>query len=267
MLLFPKLAFIHRRLWQRDGIYRAALLLGPAAFVGILAAISLKEGIRALGGADVQSSSPAWAAPQRADTWDTNDDQAHGVQPTLPLPATTASGELSSYIPGWRATINELEFGQSLNVSIKRDPLSGFTYGGPTIDMARLLAEGPKSSLFVGVGSAFLAVKVAGIYTLSLKFERPAGHTANCLLRLGFGPKRVVSEVELSMVGDVAQTYDPVKFDLQPGLYSIGWAFGCWHEHEDVGPGQMTILVAHPGELQLKAALPDEIVRQKTLSH
>jgi hypothetical protein len=129
--------------------------------------------------------------------------------------------------------------------------------------MARLLVEGPKSSPFAGVGSAFLAVKTAGIYTVSGSFEHPAGRAANCLVRLGFGPKRVVSELEMSLVNDISQTFDPIKFDLQPGLYSIGWVFGCWHEQEEVGPGRMTVLIGHPGETGLQPARPGEIVHAK----
>jgi hypothetical protein len=87
---------------------------------------------------------------------------------------------------------------------------------------------------------------------------------ANYLLRLGFGPRRVVSEVELSIANDVSKTFDPAKFDLQPGLYSIGWAFGCWRDREVVGPGRMTVLLSHPGEPHLAPARSDEIVRLKT---
>jgi hypothetical protein len=263
-----KFGFIHRRLWQRDGRYKVALLFGPAALVGLVTAIVLKVALDALVGLIGHSPTPAWATPvQRPDMWNANDDPVHSLQPASPLPPMTANGELSTYVPGWRAAINELEISQTLNIGIKREPISGFTYDGATIDMARLLAEGPKSSPFAGLGSAFLVVKTAGIYALSLNFERPAGQTANCLLRLGFGPKRVVSEVELSMVGDVSKTFDPVKFDLQPGLYPIGWAFGCWHEHDEVGPGRMTVLVSHPDEPQPRTARPDEIVHQRTASH
>jgi hypothetical protein len=258
-----KFGFIHRRLWQRDGLYRAALLLGPAALTGIVAAIVVMEGVRVLGGSSGHSPLPAWGVPQRADMWDANDDQAQSVQPSSPLPQMTANGQPSGYVPGWRATINQLEVGQTFEVTLKRDPISGFDYVGSTIDMARLLAEGPKSSLFAGVGSAFLAVKTAGIYALTVKFERPAGQAANCLLRLGFGAKRVVSQIELSVVNDISQTFDAVKFDLQPGLYSTGWAFGCWHEHEETGPGRITILIGHPDDPQLQPARPDDFVRLK----
>jgi hypothetical protein len=258
-----KFGFIHRRLWQRDGLYRAALLLGPAALIGIVAVIAVTEGMRVLGGSSSHTPRPAWGVPQRADMWDANDDQPQSAQPSSPLPPVTANGQLSGYVLGWRATINQLEAAQAFEVTLKRDPISGFDYVGSTIDMTRLLAEGPKSSLFAGVGSAFLAVKTAGIYTLTVKFERPAGQAANCLLRLGFGGKRVVSQVELSVVNEIAQTFDAVKFDLQPGLYSTSWAFGCWHEHEELGPGQMTVLVGHPNDPQLQPARPDDFVRLK----
>jgi hypothetical protein len=264
LFAFAKFGFIHRRLWQRDGVYRAALLLGPAAFIGITTAIVLKKGIHGVAELGGHSSSPSWAVPRRADNWNVDENQAQKVQPSAPLPAMTANGELSGYVPGWRGTINDLEFGQTLDVALKREPISGFVHDGPTIDVARLLTERPKGPPFAGVGTGFLAVKTAGTYSLSINFARPAGQAADCLLRLGFGPRRVVSELELSLVGDISKTFDPIKFDLQPGLYNIAWAFGCWHEHEEIGPGQMTVLVGHPGEGQLAPARPGDIVRAKT---
>lgn len=253
-----KFGFIHRRLWQRDGLYRAALLLGPAAFVGIVAATALKEGIRAFR----ETPRAAWAVPQRSDNWNPNDDQPQSVQAAASLPPMTANGELSGYVPGWRATIHEVE-PTPFDVSVKREPISGFALDGATIDMAHLVDQGPKSSPFVGVGSAFLVVKSAGIYTLSSSFARPAGQAVNCLVRFAFGPKRVVAEFEMSVVSDISQTFDPIKFDLQPGLFSIGWAFGCWHEREEAGPGRMTVLISHPGETGLEPVPPGEIVRAK----
>jgi len=260
---FAKFGFIHRRLWQRDGLYRAALLFGPAALIGIVAAYAVKESMHAFQRLGGRPPPPAWAVPQRPDLWNANSDQPQSVQPSAPLPLVTPNGELSGFVPVWRATINQLE-PQAFDVSVKRDPISGFALDGATIDMSRLLVEGPKSSPFAGVGSAFLALKTAGIYTVSASFERPAGRAANCLVRLAFGPKRAVSELEMSLVNDISQTFDPIKFDLQPGLYSIGWVLGCWHEQEDVGPGRMTVLIGHPGETGLQPARPGEIVHAKT---
>lgn len=44
-----KLAFVHRRLWQRDKTYRAALLLGPPPLFGCALAVALWVGVHAAG--------------------------------------------------------------------------------------------------------------------------------------------------------------------------------------------------------------------------
>jgi hypothetical protein len=111
------------------------------------------------------------------------------------------------------------------------------------------------------VGSGFLAASTAGIYALSVRLERPAGRAANCLARLAFGQHRIVSNLQIDIIKDMAKSFDASRFDLKPGLYPISWAFGCWHDQDVIGPGQLTLLVGHPGETSLLPARDGDIVR------
>ena len=125
--------------------------------------------------------------------------------------------------------------------------------------MARIVAAGPKDTLYAAVGSGFLVIKEPGVYALNARFERPAGPPASCLIRLGFGPVRLVSNVELDLLNSVSKVFNVNRFDLKPGLYSFVWGFGCWHEHDMVGQGRVTVLVGHPGEGTLQPARSGEI--------
>lgn len=151
-----------------------------------------------------------------------------------------------------------------MDVDVKTTPLTAFSLDGSTVDVAQIIAGGPKVSLYVGLGRGFLAIRTAGVYALTLRLERPAGPSADCLTRLGFGPHRVVSMLNIGFGNDV-KTFEAPRFDLQPGLYPIGWAFGCWHEHEVVGPGRITLLVGHPGDPTPLPARADDIVRQERI--
>ncbi len=98
-----------------------------------------------------------------------------------------------------------------------------------------------------------------------VRWRTPAGRVADCLVRLGFGPHRIVSNLEVGIADDVSKAFDAARFDLQPGLYLIGWAYGCWHDQEVTGPGRMVLLIGHPGERTLQPARPDDIVRAERI--
>jgi hypothetical protein len=168
---------------------------------------------------------------------------------------------LSGYVAGWRATIHSVEVSATYNTEIKPTPLSAFFVDGSTIDLAPIIAAGIKDTQFVGAGSGFLVIRTPGIYALSLRFERPPGPVADCLTRLSFGPHKVVSSFNLANPGNDSRTFDAARFDLKPGLYSIGWVLGCWRDGMTVGPGRITVLISHPGDQALQPAGPDDIVR------
>ncbi|HXT80886.1 MAG TPA: hypothetical protein VN702_15080 [Acetobacteraceae bacterium] len=258
---FGKLAFIHRRLWQRDGLYSASLLLGPAPIFGCAAAAALWLALH--GG---KHPPPAWAVPHGSIVSGAPDGEPKTVQPSRPLPALEADGTLAGYEAGWVATTHPIAVSATLDVDVKRTALTAFPLDGASFDMGQIIKGGLAGSLYVGEGAGFLAVRMAGVYALSARIERPAGPRADCLIRLGFGSGRIVSNLELAVVRDLARSFDAARFDLQPGLYRIGWAFGCWHDQTVVGPGRMTLLVGHPGDRTLLPARPDDIVRPKRIS-
>jgi hypothetical protein len=259
--LFGKLGFIHRRLWDRDGLYRIALFFGPAPLAGCAVVASIWFIVRALPAPVVQL--PDWGKPsQSAENWSTTG-EPQTVQPAAPLPAVDADGGLTGYETGWRATIRAVEITPTLSTNIMPTPLTTFFVNGSTIDLVPIIAAGPKGTKFVGTGSGFLVIRTPGIYALSLRIDRPPGPTADCLTRLGFGPRRVVSNYALASQGATSRTFDAAKFDLQPGLYSIGWALGCWRDQDSVGQGRITVLIGRPGDQTLRPAGPEDIVRMK----
>jgi len=262
-LFFSKLGFIHRRLWDRDGVYRVALLFGQAPLIGFGVAAGIWFVVRAFPAPVVQP--PDWVKlPVSADNWSTAG-EPQTLQPARPIPEAGANGGLRGYETGWRAAIRAVEVSPMLTAEIKPTPLGAFLVDGSEIELAQIIAAGPKDTKFVGTGAGFLVVKTPGLYALSLRFERPPGPVANCLVRLGFGPRRVVANFDLSMQGNVSKTFDAARFDLQPGLYPIGWIFGCWRDQESVGPGRITVLLSHPGDPGLQPAGPDDIVRPEQI--
>jgi hypothetical protein len=258
-LFFSKLGFVHRRLWGRDGFYRIAVLFGPAPLIGCGVAAAIWFLVRALPAPVVQL--PDWGKPpQAAENWSTTG-EPQTVQPALPIPPVGVHGGLSGYVAGWRATIHAIEVSPTYNTEISPTSLSAFFVDGSTIGLAPIVAAGTKDTKFVGAGSGFLVIRTPGIYALSLRFERPAGPVADCLTRLSFGPHKVVSNYNVANPGNTSKTFDAARFDLKPGLYSIGWVIGCWREQATVGPGRITVLISHPGDQALQPAGPEDIVR------
>jgi hypothetical protein len=260
---FGKLEFIHRRLWQGDGLYRASLLLGPAPLLGCAVAAALWGSIPAAHG--TKHSLPQWAVPQGPAVWSAASDQPQIVQPSRSLPPVEADGALAGYEAGWRATTHPIQISATLDADLKPTSLTAFLLDGSSVDMAQIIKGGPAASLYVGVGAGFLAVRTGGVYALSARIERPAGPRADCLIRLVFGSRRIVSNLEVAVVSDLMRAFDVAQFNLQPGLYAIGWAFGCWQDHTVIGPGRMTLLVGHPGDQTLQPARSDDIVRPKRI--
>jgi hypothetical protein len=257
---FAKLGFVHGRLWQRDGGYRVALLLGPAPFLGAILAFAVWGGIQGLQETTVQP--PPWATPQPGPrAWADDRDHPQTVQPARSLPPISADGTLAGYAAGWNVVAKSFHVSPTMEVEIGRDPLSGFSLTGTSIDMDHILAKGPTDTPYVALGTGFFVAREAGLYAISLHFERPPGPVANCIKRLGFGPHPIGSRISVNIANSVSVGFDTGWFDLRPGLYHTAWLFGCWHDNEVIGPGRMTILVRHPGETMLSPARPDDFVR------
>jgi hypothetical protein len=259
--LLGKLAFIHRRLWQRDGWYKAATLFGPPPLIGAMLAATVWFGMTEL---RATSDQPImWAKPAPVAEWKTSAHDAASVPPAGPLPATGADGMLVGYETGWRVTAHPIEISQTMDVDIKTTALAGLNVAGTSVDMSDILLGGPSGVLFVADGIGALVIRTPGIYALAARLTRPTGERADCLVRLGFANRRVVSNLEINLAATFARDFGPGYFDLQPGLYLLSWAFGCWHDREMSGTGRLTILIGHPGSEVPEPLGPDEIVRPK----
>jgi len=187
---FGKLTFIHRRLWQRNELYRVALFFGPAPLIGCLLASAVWGSVQAFG--EVMYRPPSWAVPQGPKHWNITG-QVQNVQPAGPLPAADGNGALTGYVTGWRVTTDLIQVNAALDVDLIPMPHTSFFLSGSDINMAQITTAGAMNSLYVGVGSGFLAIRNTGVYMLSARFTRRGGPAADCLIRLAFGPRRIIS--------------------------------------------------------------------------
>ncbi len=253
-----RLAFVHRTLWRRDGTYRAAVLLGPPPLLGAALAAALWFGVPALRPGVAPAGPPApWArVPPAASAGG-----VLGASPLRPLPPAGPDGALAGLVPGWNGTVYPIELGPTLD-AVMGQAAGHFTLDGPEIDLARIAAAaGALGGRYAGVEQGLLAVRTAGRYELAVHLDRSSPQPADCLLRMVFGPGRVISRVELDLRGAVSRSYPPQAYDLQPGIYLLLAAFGCWHGEQAAGPGRMTVLIRHPGEDGLRPARPDDLLR------
>src|SRR5262249_52273965 len=134
-----KFGFIHRLLWERDGLWRAALLLGPASLVGCALAVALWAGVQAVTRSTVQP--PKWATVQNAAAPATQGGQPITVQPARPLPPFGPDGSLSGVQPGWIVTGHQVQVTATLDVNVvaaNMNNFSVFSLPGPDIDLARI---------------------------------------------------------------------------------------------------------------------------------
>jgi hypothetical protein len=257
-----KLDFIHRRLWHRDGLYRFALLLGPATLLGGGLAFALWTGAQVVGQA--ADHPPPWAPPLRPANVTTSTGPLT-VQPAYKLPAPDADKPAVGYETGWQVTLRPVEISPTLDVQVKPTPLLAFAIDTRTVDMVQLTARGPKGALYVGVGSGLLAIRAAGTYALTLGFQRPAGEAANCIIRLGLSTHRIFSNVDVNIVTDLTKMFDRGLFDLQPGLYSVVWMFGCWHDREMTQSGRISLLIGQGSEQKMAPVRPGDILRPASI--
>jgi hypothetical protein len=259
-----RLGAMHRVLWYRDWRYRIGLLVGLAPLFGGAVAAGAWFAARSLGVGPGSAPPPVWATPVDKGAAENPSAQPRIVAPAAPLPAITADGRFPGYAKGWQVVTDPITVSATFDVDVEVNPLTGFTLDGSSIDMARIMAEARQAPLFVAVGTGQLVVREAGTYTVSARLDRPAGPRADCLVRVGFGPDRIISNLRLGLVNDTAYDFEPARFELQPGLYSIGWAFGCWQGQAMLGPGRFTLLIGHPGEAAPAPARDGDVVRAES---
>jgi hypothetical protein len=259
-LFFSKLGFIHRRLWDRGGLYRLALFFGPASSTGVALAALVWACIGAAQTTTYQP--PAWAHFTAASNRDKGSPEAPlQTSPARPLPPFRADGSAIGYDSGWSMTANPVTISPTVNAEVSATPITGFTINEPTVTMARMLDEAPKDKPFVGVASGFLVIREPTTYGVFARFERPAGPVGNCLVRLSVNGRRIISNLMLNLAIRLKRDYPPTWFELQPGLYRIEWAFGCWNGNGTSDLGQISVMLVEPGGSPARPLQATEIVR------
>lgn len=257
-LFLAKLAFVHRRLWQRDGTYRAAVVLGPPPLLAAILAALLWLGVHASSPPRPATAPlPPWAAPSGPRTA-VSTDAPRAIAPGMELPA---SGLPAGLVAGWRGGIQPVEIGAAMDANVLPKRLAPLVLDEPSLDLQPIMKAGPAIGRFVGVGMATLVIHTAGIYALTLRLQRADTERLTCLQRLVFDNQRVVSNLELDLLGPATRNFEPVSFALQPGLYPIAAAFGCWADQQEKGAARLSVLIRHPGEQDFRPARADEILR------
>lgn len=261
MMMLSKLAFVHRHLWRADDIYRLSVLAGPAPLLGAAVAGALWLALHP--GAPPPPGAPAWAKPTTPGMWNVADGKPQVVAPDAALPPREGQG-WRGFVAGWQVFTRAAKVSPTMDVDVSTNPLSAYVIQGPTADMSDIVKNGPgdlaATPLYVATGGGAFVVTAAGEYSFALHVERPAGQRANCLQRFGFAGRRIVSNYDANLVGRFSKTSRPIPFALQPGLYRIGWAFGCWDGRTESDSGRITVLVRHPGDASLHPLGSDEII-------
>ena len=258
MRLAAKLAFVHRTLWRRDHTYRWAVLLGPPPVIGAaMAALFLTAHQVIQPGTVTQTGSTPWAqwtkpVPQEAEPF---------VEQTRPLPPRNASGQYQGLQTGWRSEVHSMSVDATRDANVSGSVLASFILNQPDIPLQRVVDAGPPTGLFVASAQSFFVVLTPGLYAFSLRLIRSGTQSADCLARLYSTRHRMVRNVTLNSDSGAVLTYTATEFRLEPGLFQLGVAVGCWRGDRVLGAGDLTLLVRKPGEATLRPAVADELMR------
>jgi hypothetical protein len=187
----------------------------------------------------------------------------HVVQPNFILPPIGPDGLPVGLESGWDVAVTEMEIAESGDVNLVGVKLANFKSDQLTIDMAHIMAAGPPGKLYAGTFYGELVIRQPGVYGLTVHAERSSEQPATCVERLAIKELRLINKIDVSLNKSNPHTYDPVKLDLQPGMYWLGGMLSCWRGHEVVGPGRLTVMILHPGDSVLKPITPNEIVRSR----
>ena len=254
-----KLAFVHRILWQRDHVYRWAVLLGPPPLLGGAMAL--------LGWSAVQHMAIIPGIAEKAAPWAhwskpvERQDQPFAEATSAALPQTDAAGHFVGFETGWVAAIQPFTVDATMDANVLATVTGRFIIGEPNIPLSRILDAGPPTGLFVGVARTYFVVRQPGLYAFSIRLMRSGTVSANCIVRFGSAHHRMLRDIELNAMAPTERTFQPTAFLLKPGLLILAVATGCWRGDQMVGSGDVTVLVRHPWDTDLKPAAADELVR------
>jgi hypothetical protein len=264
--LAAKLAFIHRTLWQRDPAYRWAVLLGPPPLLGCAVAAlawAMLRHIPTPAPPPAPGSDAPWAHWTRPIA---QDSQPFTEAPTAPLPPRDDANGFVGYRTGWVGFILPMTVDATRDANVLSTVLGNFTLDQPAISLSRILDAGPPTGLFVGGEKTFFVVPSPGLYAFSARLTRTGTQSADCLVRLSSPHHRMLRNITLNTAGDAVLTYPPTEFHLQPGLLLVSIAVGCWRGDHMVAPGEMTLMVRHPGDAALHPAAANEGIRPAHLA-
>ena len=256
-----KLGFVHRTLWQREHAYRWAALFGPPPLMGCAVAFLVWTGTQRLGAhapPDTPDGNVPWAHWTRPVA---QGGQPFGEMPNAPLPQRDASGGYVGFQPGWAGAIQPMTVDATMDVNVVATSLGSFTLDQPTIPLARVGDAGPPTGLFVGTGRTFFTVRTGGLYAFSARLARTGTQSANCVVRLGSAHHRILRNVVLGAAGDAVLNFPSTEFRLDPGLFLLQVAVGCWRGDSMNGSGELILMVRRPGDAASRPAAADELVR------
>lgn len=256
-----KLGFVHRTLWQREHAYRWAVLLGPPPLIGCALA-ALAWACHQQFSAHAPSGMPGGDAPWAH--WSrpvVQDGQPFTEVRSAPLPPGDATGRYQGLQPGWVGGIQPMTVDATMDVNVMATSLGSFTLDQPTIPLARILEAGPPTGLFVGMARTFFTVRTGGLYAFSARLTRAGTQSANCLVRLNSAHHRILRNEVLHAAGDAVLDFPPTEFRLEPGLFRLELAVGCWRGDSTDGSGELALMVRRPGDATLRPATADEVMR------
>ncbi len=256
--LATKLAFVHRTLWQRDHIYRWAVLLGPPPVIGVaIAALCLAVIPTIWTGTSTPTGGAPWAHWTRPFARQTQP----FVESTLPFPARDASGRYRGLQTGWRGQVHSISIDATRDVNVNGLVLASFTLDQTDIPMQRTVDAGPAAGLFVAAAQSFFVAQIPGLYAFSARLSRAGTQSADCLVRLGSFGHPMIRNINLNTESHAVLTYPTTQFRLAPGLFRVGVGVGCWRGDRVLGAGSLTLMVRTPGEAAMRPATAWELMR------
>ena len=259
--LAAKLGFIHRTLWHREQTYRWAVLLGPPPLVGCAVAAlawAITQHLTTHAPSMATGGVAPWAHWKKPVA---EEGQPFAEAPSAALPPSDARGGFVGLLPGWAGAIQPLSVDATLDANVIATVRGRFTLDQPTVPLERIVDAAPPTGLFVGTAKSFFVVRTAGVYAFTAQLNRAGTQSADCLVRLASGHHQMLRNVVLNSSGAAVLNFAPTEFRLEPGLFLLQVAVGCWRGDHMVGAGELALLVRHPGESVLKPAMADEVTR------
>lgn len=256
-----KLGYVHRTLWRREQSYRWAALFGPPPLIGCAVAavaLAVAHTYAARAPAANAGSDVPWAHWNRPFA---QGGQPFTESPGAALPSGDPHGGYAGYQNGWIGDIQPISVDATLDVNVIATSEGRFMLDQPSIPLERIVDAAPPTGLFVGVEKSFFVVRTPGLYAFSARLTRTGTQSANCLVRLASGRHQMLRTVVLNTAGTAVLNFAPTEFRLEPGLFFLQVAEGCWRGDRMVGAGELTLLVRHPDDTALKPATADEVIK------